>query len=115
MDAIDASPYAARLRDMMSNPSKYTVNAPDPVREDRTVEVVPNRAYLDYLLSPEELFARAYAQYIASRSEDPEMLEELDRRREEHEGGYPQQWPDAEFAPIAGAFDAMFGGLGWRA
>ena len=72
--------------------------------------------YWRYLRHRNELFARAYAQYIAWRSGDPVMREQLDtiladkgpEIRLEH-------WPYEEFLPIVEAFDRLFEGkeLGW--
>ena len=69
-----------------------------------------------YLRHRNELFARAYAQYVAWRSGDPVMREQLDAllgdasptKRLMH-------WPYKEFLPIVEAFDRLFEGkeLGW--
>lgn len=67
-----------------------------------------------YYLKPEEAFARAYAQYIAVKSQDPAMLAELDRmRRTDVLDNLPRQWSDQDFAPIQAAFDKLFAALGW--
>lgn len=66
--------------------------------------------YLRYLKRSEEVWARAYAQYIAVRSNDHVMLEEL---RRVQGSSYPTQWDDADFEPIAAAIDEMFKALGW--
>lgn len=72
------------------------------------------RGDVKYLLQGEEVFARAYAQYIAVRSGDPELLGQLDKLREPYEPVYiPQQWEDDDFAPILREFDALFEVLGW--
>lgn len=72
--------------------------------------------YVEYLLSPHEQFARAYAQYIATRSGDQVMLGELAKRRGGRRPGvlwYPFQWSDNDFAPVAEAMDALFKEMGW--
>ena len=63
-------------------------------------------------MKPHELWARAYSQYIATRSGDKYMKMELDRLREDklYNGG---QWSDKDFEPIAKAIDDMFTDLGW--
>jgi len=66
--------------------------------------------YVRYLKRSEEVWARAYAQYIAVRSSDPVMLEEL---RRVQGSSYPTQWDDADFEPIAAAIDEMLKALGW--
>jgi hypothetical protein len=80
---------------------------------ERIRETLPDyRKHLDYLLSPEELFARAYSQYIALRSQNPEMLNDVEYRRS---GVFiTDQWNDRDFAPIAAEFDKLFAKKGWR-
>jgi hypothetical protein len=75
-----------------------------------------NPAIVEYLASPQEAFARAYAQYIAIVSQDADLLRELRARRSDETGGklYHQQWDDDDFRPIAAALDALFRTKGWR-
>lgn len=54
-----------------------------------------------------EAFARAYAQYIALRSDNKVMQAQVRSRLADH-------WEDEDFEPIARAFDSMFQELGWR-
>lgn len=65
----------------------------------------------DYLLKPTELWARAYAQYIATRSGDATLAAQLDLIR----GGRSpwRQWSAEDFKPIAEAIDALFRKKGW--
>jgi SPP1 gp7 family putative phage head morphogenesis protein len=65
-----------------------------------------------YYESAKETWARAYAQYIAEESEDPELLRQLDSIRL----GFAswRQWPAAEFAPIRDAMRTLFTDLGWN-
>lgn len=63
--------------------------------------------YFEYLQRRQEIWARAYEQWIATRSNQPAILAMM---RNEAPEGY---WPDAEFQPIAGELDAMFRGFGW--
>ncbi|HLP01682.1 MAG TPA: hypothetical protein VK163_06625 [Opitutaceae bacterium] len=64
-----------------------------------------------YFLKPHELWARAYAQYIATRSGNAMLAGQLDKVR----GGMQpwRQWSDADFKPIAEAIDAFFREKGW--
>lgn len=64
-----------------------------------------------YLTNRCELFARGYAQYIAMRTGNAELIRELDAARERFDGLW--QWPDDEFAPIISLYDALFRALGW--
>lgn len=76
----------------------------------RTIAQLPSRQRGDFI-RPEELWARSYAQYIATRSQDPALRAQLDKIRA---GGQPwRQWSDEDFAPVAAAIDALFKGKGW--
>ena len=55
---------------------------------------------LGYLMSPEEAFARSFAQYVAEESGDESLLEQLERCREETKHSMPQHWAAREFLPI---------------
>lgn len=78
-----------------------------------TAAVDPRRA--QYLLRPQELWARAYSQYIAVRSGAPDLLKELDAlRTDPNLVHYPIHWSDDDFRPIGRAIDALFRKLGWR-
>jgi SPP1 gp7 family putative phage head morphogenesis protein len=77
--------------------------------------VRPDERYVGYLLRQKELWARSYAQYIATRSGDPLLGEQLDAIRNNPKNPYRfQQWSDEDFKPIADAIDVMFANLGWR-
>lgn len=68
--------------------------------------------YLNYVLTPKELFARSFAQYISTKSGDTILLQQLDNIRAEI--GYGTvQWSDSDFAPIAKTFDTLFKSIGW--
>ena len=59
-----------------------------------------------------ELWARAYAQYIATRSRDPLLLSQLDRIRSSSQPW--RQWSDEDFKPVAAAIDDILKAKGWR-
>ena len=67
-----------------------------------------------YLTSPDELWARAYAQYIAWRSGSSVLRAQLDEvlTHEEH-GVRVRQWPYDEFVPIAQAIDKLLMSRRW--
>ena len=73
-----------------------------------------SRAYTYYvdLLDPKELWARSYAQYIATRSGDEVLLAEL--ARETKKANVFKQWDDDDFAPIASSIDVLFKSKGWQ-
>lgn len=71
------------------------------------------RQHLDYLLRGREIWARAYAQYVATRTGDAEMLAELDSMRSKPGYGEYVTWTAEEFAPIAEEIDDVFRQKGW--
>ncbi len=65
---------------------------------------------LRYLLEPQEIWARAYAQFIATKSGNNTLLKDLAELRKKE----PQKaWTDADFQPISDAIEKMFKNLGW--
>jgi hypothetical protein len=67
-----------------------------------------------YLTSNHEIFARAYAQYIATKSKNPEMLENLKNRQTGAKGrSYPDQWDDEDFVPLYNEIETIFKQIGW--
>jgi hypothetical protein len=71
---------------------------------------------IDYLTSNHEMFARAYAQYIAKKSGNPKMIQELKYRQGSPIAGskYPDQWDDDDFEPIAKEIENIFLWIGWQ-
>lgn len=89
----------------------------------------------EYLSRPKELFARSVAQWIATRSEDPALLQGLRAwqslpethmvevedymgRKRQAEASIPdhmryRHWSDENFAPIGEALDSVFERMGW--
>jgi hypothetical protein len=74
-----------------------------------------SRQFLDYLLGYDELWARSYEQYVASRSHDSELFHQLSEAR--HPPFWPSRvprlWNEQEFDPIGQAIDALFRSLQW--
>lgn len=70
--------------------------------------------HIEYLLSDKELWARAYAQYIALKSGDITMRAELKAMLEltDHKILH-KQWLDDDFLPIAKGIDELFKAQGW--
>jgi len=64
-----------------------------------------------YFTSRVEVWARAYAQFIAEESGEPALAADLDRVRASVEPW--RQWPEAEFAPARQAMREMFQQKGW--
>lgn len=74
-----------------------------------------NVRYVKYLLDRPELFARSYAQYIAARSGDAQLLKQLDEIRHNRADLYrARQWETDDFAPVMEALDNLMVRLGWQ-
>lgn len=69
-----------------------------------------------YLLSNHEIFARAYSQYIAVKSNDAEMLAVLKSRQGKSANGqpFPTQWDDDDFIPLFNEIENIFKKIGWQ-
>ncbi len=70
--------------------------------------------YLRNRIKPEELFARAYAQYIAVRSASPVLTAQLETVQQLGGIDHSRQWQDADFKEIQTAMDNLIGGMGWN-
>lgn len=73
--------------------------------------------YVRYLLTTREAWARSYAQWVAVRSADYGMENQVIKIRTAtgfSEASRMSQWDTAEFEPIARAIDDLFALLGWR-
>ena len=74
-----------------------------------------SRKYLSYLLRVEELWARCYAQYVATRSANPSLSEQLELLRSKTcPSPIVSQWWDEEFEPVARAIASLFRSIGWN-
>lgn len=81
------------------------------VMEDgRVIDLRVDHDYVRYLLDPREVFARSYAQWIATETGDAGLLKEI--LEDETFGPYPGQWSTEDFAPIAKAFRKVFKAAG---
>lgn len=103
LESIDASDACEELRGLEER-------APIAFPGGAGVVVILDRDDFSYLLEPEELFARSYAQYIAVRSGDAALLEDLLAGQRIV---YPEQWEDRDFEAVGAAFDQLMEGLGW--
>lgn len=65
----------------------------------------------NYATSHDEMFARAYAQYIVTRSQHPAATEEFNALRNSPHGW--QTWDDDDFEPAIPLFDKLLAVLGW--
>lgn len=69
-----------------------------------------NPEHVDYCLEPCELWARSYAQYIATKSSNQILKGELNVRINDL---LAKQWKPDDFTEIEEAFDRLFEKLGW--
>lgn len=69
--------------------------------------------YMEYAMRDREMFARSYMQYIATKTQNKEMLDAIAAVRGKDEIFQSHQWDDDDFKPIADAFDNLFKKLGW--
>lgn len=74
-----------------------------------TIEKVGNN-YIEYSMRQRELWARSYAQFIATESSNGAMKAEL---ADELTYRFPNQWDDVDFAPIGKAIYNLFKVMGW--
>jgi hypothetical protein len=89
----------------------------DPDANPRRVPITQReRDFIDEWLQPEELWARSYAQFIATHVGLPVFIAGLESFRVRVPGTvyYPLQWDDEDFAEIAKAIDILCGTIGWR-
>ncbi len=108
--AIKESRAVKGLKAIAETPGE-TVSVAGPGASPSAVKI--NVRYIRYLLQHDELWARSYAQYIAVRSGDKTLLDQVKAERAVQVYG-GRQWDDDDFEPIAQAIDAMFLKLGWR-
>lgn len=73
------------------------------------------QGYYKYLMSEQEMFARAFAQYIAVKSDSKLLKEQVNKLNERDLKGIAKtQWNDQNFVPILEQFDNLFQGLQWQ-
>lgn len=110
-DAIFSSPTYQRLSGIKGG-TKVSWGMNEKGKEIiHTIEA----SELKYLKGRDELFARAYAQYIATESQDPVLLRQLKAVQSLDEGmDPPMQWGNKEFEPIRNAFNLLLKSKGLR-
>ena len=110
-DATMSTEAVAQLQAAMRRRSAIV-----PSLDGAKVAVDVDHEYIHYLLEPRELFARCYAQYIVSQSQDSVMQRQLGSLREEPLAKlYPLYWDDEDFLGVAEALDDIFLKRGWIA
>lgn len=104
-DAVQNSKAAKTLAGL-----KYKTELVYKTEDGKEIAMRVNRQYVSYSISAIEFWARSYAQYIATKSKDTEILEWIE---DQARSVYPTQWEQDDFAPILAAIDGMFLKLGW--
>jgi hypothetical protein len=87
---------------------KYTHATLPKIRVQQSIE------NYHIMLRPRELFARAYSQYIALRSQNQKMMTQVNEGLTwAKHGGTPNYWEWEDFQPVAEAFDNLFRSKRW--
>jgi len=112
---VKASQAVQTLQDKFARPENYaaTVTVANANGQQLTYNTAPSPTHLRYLLSEREMWARSYAQYVATRSGNETMLAQIENQRKDQMYG-ERQWASEDFQPIATAIDNVFRGLGWQ-
>lgn len=103
-DAVLDSPEWRQMRGMVDLPAGETWEV--LIDGTDTYRLRPDRTHLRYLMSPHEVWARAYAQFVAVESGNTAMLAEL--AAAQSSALYPYQWSDEAFEPIRRAMREIF-------
>jgi SPP1 gp7 family putative phage head morphogenesis protein len=108
--ACSESKAIQQVEELLKTPSIEVENT-----SGEKVRVVIDRSHVRYLLQTQEIWARAYAQYITTRSGDERLVKQLQAVRGNQTNPYRiRQWDDDDFEPIAKAIDAIMEAQGWR-
>lgn len=84
-----------------------------PYAGDESAEArVIRRRWVGYLMTPRELWARTYAQWIVERGNHAPFRRVL-IERSSPSAVVPLQWSQDDFAPVHEQFDRLFARLGW--
>ncbi len=106
--ASTQAPYFATWRTAV-NQSRFVQSLRQLLRSPNA-----DKRFILYLLDGRELWARSYQQWVALRSQDPDLSQVLELWRTGDATSHNGIWPDAEFGPIAQEIDRIMERLGWR-
>ncbi len=103
--ALNGTRAYKRLSDAVHQKTDVPIKA-----TDGNVYQLSNKV-LDYMISRHETFARGYAQYIATKTGNKDVLQGVFNWGR----GYNMvaQWSQSDFASVEKAFDNLFSELGW--
>ena len=105
--AVNDSEAVKQLRTLLDGPDTITQGS-------RLYGVSKN--HVRYLLDEFEIWARSYAQYVATRGGNSVLKSQLDvviGQRNNAVIDYAYQWQHDDFEPIADAIDDVFKKMGW--
>lgn len=109
--AIGASAAVVKLQNLAK---RKRVRFTDSTGRTREASLGAIRRRVNYLLEPAELWARAYAQFVAVRSGDPILLGQLDALRAPvGVVDFHEQWDDDDFKPIKAEIETFMRSRGW--
>jgi hypothetical protein len=114
-DLLDPINRSAAIKALRARIGRRHARVRMPDGSLRQHQVLPR--YVNYLLRPSEVFARAYAQYVVVRSQNAVMTQQVNGVRRALLSGrvYHSQWDDDDFAAIGEAFDRLLRRKGWMA
>lgn len=119
----DSEPVRSLSRMLIHNPDRDGPWSQLTLADGRNARWNPESDYAQYLVDPREVFARAYAQWIATESGNAALLRQIRKEVVTSESPswtlkpgsnppfYPLQWTDEEFQPIASEMRRIFGDL----
>lgn len=65
-------------------------------------------------MRPQEIWARSYSQWVAQKSGDGLLLDQLESAvRESGKSMLPEQWAAQDFAPVAAEIERLMQEMGW--
>jgi Zn-dependent peptidase ImmA (M78 family)/GNAT superfamily N-acetyltransferase len=98
---LDVEHFKSRSEFASGDPGSKVAGVMDKIKASPQSNVWKYWPKGEYWAKPSEMFARAFAQYVATKSGDPKMLKMMASQ-------HTAQWPEADFAPISAEFDNVF-------
>jgi hypothetical protein len=91
--------------------ARLSASSADPVNEATRQR---DLGKVNYLLRLDEVWSRAYSQWLATSSQDPILLQQLETLRQDpNYSDLFVQWSDADFVRIGQEIDLLFKRRGW--
>ena len=118
LTATESHPLLKEWRDAVSKTKAYKeiesriISIEKKKKKSKTEK--DDLRHLKYLIQKEELFARGYAQYIATKCSDPLIKSDLDKMLGSvYCKAYHTQWDADDFKILSDAYDNLFKAKGW--